>query len=225
MDSFNDSVWERSGSDVLSKNLFAFLVSFWTAIGLVASAISAYYTQNWKIGWEFLVIVLIVSILGVIISLKSNNPFISFIGYLMVAVPFGMMLGPVVAMYTTASVVRVLFITTTIVVVLGVVGAIIPDNLEGWGSYLFGGLILLLIGSFIVPIAGLFGIPIDHALTWMDWIGVLLFSGYVVFDWNRAMRVPFTMDNSIDCALAIYLDFVNIFIRLLRLTGTSNSDD
>lgn len=225
MGNFNDSVWSRSGRDILSKNLFALLVSFWTALGLIASAISAYFTQDWKLSWQFILIVLVVGILGVIIAMKSSNPIFSLLGYLMIAIPFGIMLGPVVAMYTTASVIRVLFITTLIVVVLGVIGAIIPDNLEGWGSYLFGGLLLLLIGYFIVPIAGLFGLPIDHALTWMDWIGVLIFSGYVIYDWNKAMRVPFTMDNAIDCALAVYLDFVNIFIRLLSLTGSTKSDD
>jgi FtsH-binding integral membrane protein len=39
------------------------------------------------------------------------------------------------------------------------------------------------------------------------------------------MRVPFTADNAIDCALAVYLDFINIFIRLLELSGTKKSND
>ena len=221
----NDSVWERYGSNAMSKNLFAFMVAGWTAAGIAASAVAAYFTQSLELNWPLLLCVVAVGIVGVIIALWSENPLVSLLGYAMVAIPFGMMLGPVVAMYTAASVVRVFFVTTGVVVALGIVGAVIPDNLEGWGSWLFGGLCLLLIGYFIVPLAGMFGLPIDHALTWMDWIGVLVFSGYVIYDWNRAMRVPFTMDNAIDCALAVYLDFINLFIRLLSLTGTKKSDD
>ncbi len=221
----NDSVWERTGYGTMSKNLFALMVAIWTAAGIAVSAVASYYTQKMELSWVFLIGVLVVGIIGVIIALASNNPLISLLGYMMVAVPFGMMLGPVVAMYTVASVVRVFFVTTGIVVVLGIVGAIIPDSLEGWGSWLLGALTMLLIGYFIVPIAGMFGLPIDRALTWMDWIGVVVFSGYVIYDWNRAMRVPFTMDNAIDCALAVYLDFINLFIRLLSLTGTKKSDD
>lgn len=222
---FENPVWEREGEGSMSKNLFAFLVAGWTAAGIAGSAVAAYFTQSWELTWPFLLGVLAAGIVGVIIAVKSENPVFSLLGYAMVAIPFGMMLGPVVALYTAASVVRVFFVTTGVVVVLGIVGAVIPDNLEGWGSWLFGGLSLLLVGYFIVPLAGMFGLPIDHALTWMDWAGVLVFSGYVIYDWNRAMRIERTMDNAIDCALAVYLDFINLFIRLLELTGTKKSDD
>lgn len=221
---FGDSVWNRSGSDLMSKNLFAFMVAMWTAFGIAVSAGGAYFARDVDLGWPFLIGVLAAGIIGVIIALTSDNPLISLAGYLMVAIPFGVMLGPVVAMYTAASVVRVFFVTTGVVVVLGIVGAVIPDSLESWGSWLLGALTLLLIGYFIVPIAGMFGLPIDHALNWMDWIGILVFSAYVIYDLNRAMRVPYTMDNAIDCALAVYLDFVNIFIRLLALTGKIDDD-
>lgn len=221
----NDSVWSRVGADTMSKNLFALMVCFWTAIGIGTSMAGAYYTQNWELPWQFLLGVLIVAILGVIVATVSDNPLISLLGYLAVAIPFGMMLGPVVSLYTTASVVRVLFVTTGMVVVLGLVGVFIPDNLEGWGSWLLGALTTLLVGYFIVPIAGVFGLPIDRALNLWDWVGILIFGAYVVYDWNRAMRVAYSADNAIDCALAVYLDFVNIFIRLLRLTGSTKSSD
>ena len=221
----NNSVWERSGSDLMSKNQFALMVSFWTAVGIVASAVAAYFAMSMTLNLVFLLVVLALGIAGVFIALSSNNPIASLFGYMLVAIPFGLMLGPVVALYTTVSVVKVLFVTTGIVVVLGIVGAVIPDSLEGWGSWLLGGLTILIVGGLAVPIAGFFGLPIGGALTLLDWFGVVIFSGYVIYDWNRAMRVPFTNDNAIDCALAVYLDFINLFIRLLQLTGTKKSDD
>ncbi len=220
-----DSVWTRSGYGTMSKNLFAFATSAWTALGIAATMAGAAVSEKWELNLVFLLGVLVAGIAGVIIALKSDVPIVSLFGYMLVAIPFGLMLGPVVALYTMASVVRVFFVTTGMVVALGIVGAVIPDSLEGLGSWLFGGLVALLIGLLIVPIAGMFGVPIKEAMTILDWVGVVLFSGYVVYDWNRAMRVPFTLDNSIDCALAVYLDWINLFIRLLELTGTKKSDD
>ena len=218
-------IWERRGDGTMSKNLFAFMVAVWTAVGIAASAVSAYISQSWELNLWFILGILVVAIVGVLIATASENPLVSLLGYILVAVPFGLMLGPIVALYTEASIIRVFFVTAGLVGVLGIIGAVIPDSLEGWGSWLLGGLTMLIIGYFIVPIAGLFGLPIDRALTWLDWIGVVLFSGYVIYDWNRAMRVSYTMDNAVDCALAVYLDFINIFIRLLSLMGTKKSDD
>lgn len=227
---FSDSVWNRRhDGHVMSKGLFAFMVSLWTAVGIAVSAIAANYSTTWQFssGWTmlgFVLGVLVISIAGIFISLMSDNPVISFVGYMMVTIPFGLLLGPIVALYTAASIVKVFTVTTGIVVVFGLVGALTPDNLEGWGSYLFGGLLILLLGSFLVPIAGFFGLPIQGAMTLLDWVGVILFTGYVIYDWNRAMRVDRTIDNSIDCAVALYLDFANLFIRLLSIMGDTSDD-
>jgi FtsH-binding integral membrane protein len=212
----------------MSKNLFAFAVSGLTFIGIFASLGAAQITHNLRFQstWGlagFMLGVLVVALIGCAVAIKSNNPAISLLGYALVAIPFGLMLGPVVAQYTTASVVKVFFITTIIVAVLGVVGAVIPDNLQGFGSWLLAAMLLLLVGYFIVPIAGLLGFNVGGALTLLDWVGVVIFSGMVVYDWNRAMRLPRTLDNAIDSALAVYLDWFNIFIRLLSLTGQQNS--
>ena len=215
----NSSVWERSGFGTMSKNLFVFATCFFTALGVGATMFASLVSQTWGLNIPFLLAVLVIGIIGVVIAIKSDNPIISLTGYMMVAIPFGLMLGPIVAMYTEASVARVFFVTTAMVVALGIVGAVIPDSLEGLGSYLFAGLIALLVGYFIIPIAGIFGLPIQQALNIWDGIGILIFAGYVVYDLNRAMRIPYTLDNAIDSALAIYLDWVNIFIRLLELTG------
>lgn len=215
----SDSVWDRSGHDDLSKNIFVMMVSLWTAAGIALSAVMAYHTQHVQLTWVHFVGALIVSIMGIFIALGSENPAVSLIGYLMVSGSLGAVMGPAVAQYTQASIVKVFAITTCMVIVLGTIGAIIPQSLESWGSFLSGGLTLLIIGLCIVPIASAFGLPVEGAMTWLDWIGVFIFGAYVIFDLNRAMRVPRTHDNAIDCALAIYLDFINLFLKLLRIMG------
>ena len=216
----SDGVWSREGNDhAMSRNLFNLLVCGWTGAGIAASAVAASTSLTWKLGWGAFILILIVSVLGTIIAMASDNPIVSLLGYAMVSIPFGLMLGPVIALYTAASVVKIFAITVGMVAGLGILGAIYPKSLEGWAPFLFGGLLLLLGGLIIVPIAAYFGADVRGAMTVLDWVGVVLFGGYVIFDFNRAQRVERTLDNSIDCALAIYLDFVNIFIRLLSLLG------
>ena len=50
-----------------------------------------------------------------------------------------------------------------------------------------------------------------------DWIAAGLFSLYIGFDLYRSQQFPKTLDNAVDCALDIYLDIANLFIRLLRV--------
>lgn len=223
------SVWDRRDdriANAMSRRLYLLMVCFWTTVGIVFSAITSTISQDWQIAtwgvWGmlgFALGILAVSFLGVFVAQSSDNPVISLVGYALVAGPFGLLLGPVLALYETSSILKVLAITATVVIVLGLVGVFIPDDLAPWGLWLTGGLLLVILAQFIVPLLGSFGLPVEGAMTWVDWIALVIFGGLVIFDLNRAIRLPFTHDNAIDSAVAIYLDFINIFIRLLSLMG------
>ena len=53
----------------------------------------------------------------------------------------------------------------------------------------------------------------------IDWAVVLIFCGYIGYDWGRANRIPKTVDNAIGSAAALYIDIVNLFARILRIRG------
>ena len=55
----------------------------------------------------------------------------------------------------------------------------------------------------------------DQVVT--DWIVAGVFSLYIGFDVWRSQQFPKTVDNAVDCALDIYLDLANLFIRLLSI--------
>ena len=223
------TVWDRLSldgeSESMSRRTFVIMLTLWTALGIGLSAGAAFVSYDWGPSWLLVIGTLISGIVGVLIATRSNNPVFSLFGYLMIVIPFGLLTGPVVALYTTASVFKVLAITCGMVVALGIVGALWPGSLEHWGIWLFGALLVLLLGMFVIPVAGVFGVPIQGALRLWDWVAVALFSGYVIYDLNRAMRVERTHDNAIDCAVAIYLDFLNLFLHLLRLMGSPASRD
>ena len=52
-----------------------------------------------------------------------------------------------------------------------------------------------------------------------DWIYCLIFCGYVGYDWAVAQSYPPTVDHAIDSAADIYVDVVNLFLRILSLMG------
>src|SRR6186713_1861339 len=100
----SNNVWKRQGVATLSKNLYAFLICAWAALGIGASAFAASISRDWRVDWVLAIGSLIFAIIGTIMAVRSENPVISFAGFMLVAVPFGLLLGPVVAIYTEASV-------------------------------------------------------------------------------------------------------------------------
>lgn len=214
-------VWKETGTDhTLSKRGFILMLSFWTVAGVMFSTFASTISAGWHIGTLGFLGLFAASMVGVFIAGSGkDNPLLGLLGYGIMSGALGLLLGPALAMYTVASVVKIMGCATGLIVGLGAIGVIYPASLESWGSYLIGSLWLLLVGLIGVPIAIHFGAPIKGLLTWMDWIGLIIFGGLTIYDLNRAMRVERTHTNAIGCAVGIYLDFMNIFIRLLSLFG------
>lgn len=217
-----ESVWDRTGVDEINPHLYAFMVCFWTTIGVgissVASIISGQLTFSawWQV-LLFAVICMAFAFGGLAITAASDDPFISFIGFMLVAGSMGFLAGPAFAAYDPAIVAKAFFVTGMMSIVLGFVGLIYPASLESLGGFLFGALALLIIGMIVLPLLGL-------SMTLLHWVAVIVFSAYIVFDMNRAMRLPHTHDNAIDSAAAIYLDILNLVLHVLPLLANSSDD-
>ncbi len=220
------NVWNRaagSEAETLPRRVFYGVLSLWTTLGIVAAAVAAYMTKDAHFGWPAFIglfLVAIVSVFGTTAAARANNVMLTTICYFGIAAPMGMMMGPAIAHYTTASVASIFVVTASLTIGLGLLGVFIPRSLENWGSWLFGALWILIISQFVGIIAAMFGFPIGNtAFHLFDWIGVALFGGFIIFDFNRAARVPSTYTNAMLCAVEIFLDFINLFIRLLDLFG------
>lgn len=224
---YRAQIWKETGTDhTLGKRVFIFMLSFWTVFGIMVSSWASGISAHWQIGTLGFLGLFAASMVGVVLSATGkDNILLSLLGYVIMSGALGLLLGPVLAMYTVASVIKIMGCTVGVVVGLGAVGVIYPGSLESWGAYLTGALWILLVGLIGVPIAIHFGAPIKGLLTWMDWVGLLIFGGLVIYDLNRAMRVERTHTNAVGCAVGIYLDFMNIFIRLLSLFGVKRTND
>lgn len=158
---------------------------------------------------------LILGFLGIFIAQKSKNPFISFIGYNMLVVPCGLTVSTCVYMYggVDSSVVREAFLLTAIITATMVAAStIFPGFFATIGKALFG----CLFGCFIAGIIALI-IGIDQTI--ISFAAAVVFSFYIGYDFYRAQQFEKTYDNAVDCALDIYLDIINLFLRLIRILG------
>ena len=123
--------------------------------------------------------------------------------------------------FTGASIARVFFITAGTFAGMSLYGYTTKKDLTGWGSFLFMGLIGIII-AMIVNIflqSSMLGFIISC-------VGVLVFVGLTAYDTQRIKEMYYASDHpeisgkkAIMGALKLYLDFINLFIMLLHLFG------
>ncbi len=131
-------------------------------------------------------------------------------------------LAPIFLIYTGTSITRVFLITAATFGALSLYGYTTKKDLSGWGSFLMIGLIGLIIATivnFFMQSTGLY-----YALSY---IGILIFAGLTAYDTQNLKSMYYQSDMggdiadriAISGALSLYLDFVNMFLYLLRLMG------
>jgi uncharacterized protein len=133
----------------------------------------------------------------------------------------GLSLAGILLIYTGTSVARVFFISAGTFAAMSLYGYSTSRDLSRFGSFLFMGLIGIVLAGvvniFVASSALQFAISV---------IGVLLFTGLTAYDTQRIKQVYATTGAAGDLAkpalmgaLTLYLDFINLFVMLLQLTG------
>ena len=150
---------------------------------------------------------------GVAIFTKSDNPLISFIGYNLVVLPFGLVVNLVVSRYDSGLVLDAIRITGITTLLMMVLGTMFPQFFQR----IVGALIIALFVVIIVELVQVFIFKMHHGF--LDWIVAVIFCGYIGYDWGRANRIPKTLDNAIDSAAALYMDIIILFLRILSILG------
>jgi FtsH-binding integral membrane protein len=152
-------------------------------------------------------------LLGVYLFSRSSHPGVSFIGYNLVVVPFGLVVNLVVSRYSPDLVLQAIRVTAMVTVAMMVLGTLFPAFFQRIASALSIALLLVIVAELVE----IFVFGIHHEI--LDWIVVLIFCGYIGYDWGRANQIPKTVDNAIDSAAALYMDIINLFLRILRILG------
>ena len=133
----------------------------------------------------------------------------------------GASISSIFLVYTGQSIARVFFITAATFGALSLWGYTTKRDLTGLGSFLFMGLIGIIIASlvniFIASTALQFAVSV---------IGVLVFAGLTAYDTQQIKEMYYVDDDgsvagrkAVMGALRLYLDFINLFMLLLQLFG------
>jgi uncharacterized protein len=134
----------------------------------------------------------------------------------------GITVYPIVAHYmatTGANTVLLAFATTTTVFTgLAIYGSITKRNFSFLGGFLMAALLALV----AISIFSIFWPLSSTGMLAFSFIGVMVFSGYVLFDFNRIKRYGVSPEEVPLVALSLYLNFINLFLSILRIFGILN---
>lgn len=163
--------------------------------------------------WGFFIGYFASCFFGIYLFSNSSNPMVSFIGYNFVVVPFGLIINLVVARYDPSLVLSAIKVTGLVTSMMMLLGTIFP----AFFKRIAGALTVALLAVIVIELFQIFVLGIHQE--WIDWAVVFIFCGYIGYDWGRANQIPKTIDNAVDSAAALYMDIINLFLRILRIMG------
>ena len=219
-----------------ASTIFLAKVFNWMAIGLGITGLLAFLVANSPAALEIFIVNpimrwgIILGELGLVFYLSARIQKISAATatslFLIYSALNGITLSVILLIYTATSVTATFFITAGMFAAMAVYGLVTKRDLSGLGSFMFMGLIGMIIASVV-------NIFLQSSM--MAWIvsgvGVLVFTGLTAYDVQKITQIGASgimqegevaiRKGAIIGALALYLDFINLFISLLHFLGVS----
>lgn len=209
----------------------------WMTAGLVLTAAVAFgvattpAVRDVIFGNQILFFGLIIAELGLVIGLSAAISRLSAATatglFLLYSALNGATLSVIFLVYAQSAIYNAFFTCAAMFGAMSVYGHVTKRDLTSWGSFLFMGLI----GIFIAMLVNIFlQSPMMHMV--ISVIGVIVFTGLTAYDTQKLKYMGETMPmndatavrrGTILGALTLYLDFVNLFLMLLRLFGGSRN--
>ena len=215
-------------------NSFVRSVYNWMAIGLGLTGFVAYYVSNSPsllniifgnmiVFWGLIIgeLVLVFTLAARVAKMQASTATAMFVLY---AVLNGATLSVIFLAYTKSSIASTFFVCAGTFVAASIYGWVTKKDLTSFGSFLFMGLI----GIIIASVVNMFLKSSGMAMI-ISYIGVFIFVGLTVYDTQRLKNMALTQPADADGAvvrkgailgaLSLYLDFINLFLMLLRIMG------
>lgn len=199
----------------------------WMFLGLLGTAIVAWYTYSSGLFLRIIFqgyysMLLIVEVLVVILFsflFKKLSPTVVAILYFVYAMINGVSMAVIFALFELSSVILLFVVSALLFGGMALYGYRTQKDLSNWRTLLFG---TLLAGLIISLINWFLGNPTIDII--IDWIILLVFFGVTAYDMNmlRMLQQTEEIDKSklhIYGAMQLYLDFINIFLRVLSIFG------
>ena len=230
MNTSPDNISLQQANEKISQR-FITAVYGWMVAALAISGIAAFAVFNSEtllyfiFGNRFTFLGLIIAEFALVIILSAGIRRMSFpvaaASFVIYSIVNGLTLSAVLFVYTSTSVVRIFVITALMFGAMSVYGATTKSSLQSAGKYLM----MAVIGLVIASLVNIF--MRSSSLDWLiSFVAVGVFTGLTAYDTQKITQAArYAQDNedfkkvAIIGALELYLDFINIFLALLRLFG------
>ena len=198
----------------------------WMFIGLLITFITGFYVSTNEnilstIFSTSMFWILILLEFGTVIFLSARiskmsitTARIAFIAYSFLT---GLTFSVIFVAYQLGSILLVFLITSLLFAIFAIIGAFTKIDLTKWGTYLIMGLFGIILASIINVFVGNTTADLIISI-----IGVVIFVIFIAYDMQKIKRMSEVYDEdklAIAGALELYLDFINLFLRLLNLLG------
>jgi len=200
----------------------------WMGVGLALTAFVSLFTASSPmllqaiLSNRMLFYVLIFAELGLVIGVTAAINRISAstasLLFLVYAALNGLTMSTIFVVYTSTSIASTFLVTACMFGAMSLYGYLTKSDLSSWGSFLFMGLVGIVIASLV-------NMFLHSAMIY--WVlsvcGVLVFTGLTAYDTQKIMQQGNRgTKGAILGALTLYLDFINMFLMMLRLFGDRN---
>ena len=201
---------------------------WWMFIGLLISFITGYYVSTqpniiYNLFSKGMFFILVLVEIGLCIwlsagirKMQTSTAKILFGLYSFVT---GLTFSTIFVAYRIDSIIMVFGITALTFAIMALVGTFTKIDLTKLGTILFMGLLGIIIASIINIFIGSQTLDLGIII-----IGIVIFTLYIAYDVQKVKYIAQTLEEdkaAIICAFELYLDFINLFIKLLRLFGKS----
>ena len=221
-------------SEFMSKSfgwMFAgLLVTFGVGIGAVASGLIFPIINSGLFIFTSIAELVMVFVLSARVQkLQPSTATALFFGY---AVLNGINLSSIFLVYDYGTLILAFLVGAVYFGVMAVYGNVTDRDLTGWGPKLMGGLVALIVCALVGSLLSMFGLNFGIADLLLCAVGLLIFMGLTAYD-TQMLKYYYSYFGgdaamlhkaSIIGALNLYLDFINIFLYIVRILGRRNND-
>ena len=224
----NEAYTTRFAVSAILKNVYLWMTMALAISGLTAMLVAgnAELVQTIYAGRGTLLVLFLVQF-GLIWLISARIGTMSFITatllYIVYSVVTGVTLSSIFLLFTTGSIASVFFITAGTFAALSIYGFVTKKDLSTWRSYLIMGLIGLIIASIVNWFLA------SEMMYWIiSYVGVAIFIGLTAYDTQKIKQLAYAchMEDeetrnkvALMGAITLYLDFINLFLYILRIFG------
>lgn len=236
--------FSRDGAQARPQVLNAFMrgVYAWMFVGLAVTAAMAMFTLSsafmWRLmfGTKYALLVVIIAELALVFYLSARISKLSAAAatgiFIVYSALNGLMLSSIFLVYTRSSIFQAFVTAAAMFGAMALYGLVTKRDLTGMGSFMMMGLFGLVIATVVNLFIGSNTMSIVLSV-----IGVIVFTGLTAYDNQRLKDMGNSIPSGLDPAthatvvrrgtimgaLTLYLDFINLFLFLLRLLGNRRS--